>query len=486
MKTFLQDKVPFYNSLVLPVHWVKAVAAGVRYGWPGRRMTVIGVTGTNGKTSTCFMIWKMLNEAGYRTGLLTTVGWGGVSGRDEDVVRQVEHMTTADVMTLNRRMREIADAGAEFLVLEVTSHALAQFRTLGVPIEVGVMTNVTHEHLDYHRTFERYVGAKCKLFRKAKYGVINAEDKSARRFKEVVGEGNYITYGVKKGDLRAFDVKLGISGVKYSCGDILVERSERAVGVTDASQYKVGRIEVKTQIPGEFTVYNSLAAVAVGLRLGLNETEVAEGVGALEAVEGRMNRVELGQDFGVIVDYAHTPDAFLKVFASVTPEERLRTISASADALLPRRTQSTPRSATPTSLNSSHKRSSGRIISVFGGAGRRDETTRAERGEIAAKYSDVVIITEDDSRDEDPAEIAEMFAEGARRGGMKDGENLLVILDREEAINEACRMAKKGDLVLVLGKGHEKTILRADGAHEFEDLKVTEKAVRKVMRGSSS
>lgn len=461
MKKFLEDKLPFYNSLVLPLHLVKAVVCGVRYGWPGRKMTVIGVTGTNGKTSTCFMIWKMLKESGQKVGVMTTVGWGV-----DEIKPEVEHMTTADVGVLNRRMKKIYEAGAEFLVLEVTSHALAQYRTLGVPIEVAVMTNVTHEHLDYHKTFERYVQAKRKLFKKAKYGVINADDKSAGEFIETITRGaggvsarkkggvvdvsgrNYITYGIKNGDLRAFEVKTGVSGVEYACGDIKIERSEHAVGLTDASDYQVGRMEVKTQIPGEFSVYNSLAAVAVGLRLGLTETEVVEGIGALEAVEGRMNRVDAGQDYGVIVDFAHTPDAFEKVFNSVKPA-----------------------------------RESGRIISVFGGAGRRDESTRAERGEIAGGYSDVVIVTEDDSRDEEPEKIAEMFVEGAEKAGKVRGKDLLVELDREKAIYKACEMARLGDLVLVLGKGHEKTILRADGAHEFEDLKVTEKVVKELMKG---
>lgn len=441
LKKTLQDKLPFYNTLVLPMHWLQAVRAAIKYKFPAKKMTVIAVTGTNGKTSTCFMIWKMLNHAGYKTGVMTTVGWGV-----DRINKQIEHMTTADADTLNARMRKIADAGARFLVLEVTSHAMVQFRTLGVPVEVAVMTNVTHEHLDYHKTFERYRDAKRKLFKKAKFGVVNAEDKSGIWFMQDTLDN--ITYGVKHGKLRARKVKLGVKGVSYECGGLTIQRSEKAVGLTDASEYKVGKIEVRTQVPGEFTVYNSLAAVCVGLRLGLSETEIAEGIFALESVEGRMNRIELGQDYGVIVDYAHTPDAFLKVYASVVPEM---------------------------------KRSGGRIISLFGGAGRRDESTRAERGEIGGKYSDVVIVTEDDSRDEDPKAIAEMFVEGAKKAGKVLGENLFVELSRAKAIRKACEMAKSGDLVLVLGKGHEKTILRADGAHAFEDLKVTEGVVKKLL-----
>ena len=442
MKTFLMDKIPNYNKLVIPYHVLRADLAAHQYGFPGKRMRVIGVTGTNGKTSTCFLIWKMLNAAGHKTGLMTTVAWGV-----DKLEKQIEHMTTVDAKTLNYRMKKIADAGAEFLVLEVTSHALAQHRTFGVPIEIAVMTNVTHEHLDYHKTFENYRDAKRRLFKMAKYGVVNEDDKSWSYFAKDVKE--YITYGINSGILRAKDVRLGAQGVEY-----FVDNEGSAVD-NDAADDKYVRggkhasgdmLRIKTKIPGEFTVYNSLAAVAVGLKLGLNKEQISQGILALDSVEGRMNRVDLGQNFEVIVDYAHTPDAFLKVYESVVPGKK------------------------------------GRIISLFGGAGRRDESTRGERGEIAAKYSDIVIITEDDSRDENPAEIAEEFAKGAEQAGFLRGKNLLVELNRAKAIQMAIDLAKKDDIVLILGKGHEKTILRATGAVSFEDLKVTREALKKRLK----
>lgn len=411
MKEFL-EKLPFYNAAMLPYHLAQSLVAGVRFGFPGRKLRVIAVTGTNGKTTTCFMIWKMLNEAGYKTGLMTTVAWGV-----EELEPELNHMTTVDAMTLNARIRKIAEAGAEFLVLETTSHALAQFRTLGIPVEIGVFTNLTHEHLDYHGTMAKYRAAKGKLFRKAKFAVLNADDVATKEYTKYANE--YITYGIKDGKERATEVKLGVSGVKYACGDINIE----------------------TKIPGEFNVYNSLAAVCVGKRLGLSAAQIHDGILALEAVEGRMNVIDEGQDFTVIVDYAHAPDALEKVFSSVA----------------------------------GHK---GRIIVVHGGAGRRDPSTRPVRGEILAKNADVVIITEDDSRDEDPAKIAEGFVKGAVKAGKVLGEDLLVELDREKAIKKALTMAKKGDLVLILGKGHEKTILRADGPHDFEDIKVAQKIIR--------
>lgn len=408
----LIEKLPFYNEAVLPYHFVKSLVAGARYGFPGKKLRVIGVTGTNGKTTTCFMIWKMLNEAGHKTGLMTTVAWGV-----KELEPELNHMTTVDAMTLNKRIRKIADTNAEFLILEITSHAMAQFRTLGIPIEIAVFTNLTHEHLDYHKTMEKYRDAKRKLFEKAKFGVINADDAAAKWFEKSVDK--YITYGILKGQKRAEGVKLGVSGVKYSCGDIKIE----------------------TKIPGEFNVYNSLAAVCVGEKLGLSPKEIQRGIYELEAVEGRMNVIDAGQDFTVIVDYAHAPDAIEKVFASVE----------------------------------GHK---GRIIAVHGGAGRRDPSTRPVRGEILGKKADVVIITEDDSRDEDPAKIAAGFVEGAKKAGKVMDKDLFVELDRKKAIKMAFDKAKKGDLVLLLGKGHEKTILRADGPHKFEDIKVARELLR--------
>lgn len=421
VKTVLMDRIPNYNNLVIPYHKLKAMMMAHKYKFPGKRMRVIGVTGTNGKTSTCFMIWKMLNEAGHKTGLMTTVAWGV-----DKLEEQIEHMTTVDTETLNQRMQRIAENGAEFLVLEITSHALAQNRIYGVPIEIAVMTNVTHEHLDYHKTFKNYRDAKRKLFKVAKYGVINEDDESWSYFASDVDK--YITYGINGGILKAEKIELAAEGVKYE--------------VRESGE----KLKIRTHIPGKFTVYNSLAATAVGLKLGLTKKQIEDGILALVSVEGRMNRVNEGQDFEVIVDYAHTPDAFIKVFESVVPGKKRR------------------------------------IISLFGGAGRRDESTRAERGEIGAKNSDIVIITEDDSRDEDRTLIAEEFARGAEKAGKTREKDLFVILDREEAIEKAISLAKKDDIVLVLGKGHEKTILRAEGAVPFEDLKVVRKVLKKTIK----
>lgn len=410
----LLEKLPFYNQVVLPYHYAQSLVASIKYGFPGKKLRVIGVTGTNGKTTTSFMIWQMLNHAGYKTGLMTTVAWGVKKLQPE-----LNHMTTVDAFTLNSRIADIKNQGAEFLVLEVTSHALVQFRTLGIPIEIAVFTNLTHDHLDYHKTVANYRAAKGKLFKKAKFSILNADDSATTYYKKLAK--SFTTYGIKKGDHRATDIKLNVSGVSYS----------------------LDNLQISTQIPGEFNVYNSMAAALVGKKLGLTNVQITDGIKSLASVEGRMNIVDEGQPFTVIVDYAHAPDALEKVFDSVK----------------------------------GHK---GKIISVHGGAGRRDPSTRPIRGEILAKNSDIVVITEDDSRDEDPEKIAAGFIKGAEKQGKVLNKDLFKELDRAKAIELAIKKAKKGDLVLILGKGHEKTILRADGPHDFEDIKVARKILKNL------
>ncbi|MFV0484990.1 MAG: Mur ligase family protein [Candidatus Saccharimonadales bacterium] len=420
----MKEKIPFYDSLVLPYHFGKSIFWGARYGLPGRRLRVIGVTGTNGKTTTSFMIWKMLNSAGRKTGLMTTVAWGV-----EKLNEQVEHMTTVDSDLLNQRIKKIADQGAEFLVLEITSHALAQFRATGVPIEIAVMTNVTHEHLDYHKTFERYRDAKRKLFKKAQYGIVNADDPSAQEFSTDVKK--HITYGIKNGKLRAENIKLNAEGVKY-----IIKGNK---GVED--------LKITTHLGGKFNVYNSLAAVAVGRKIGLADSEIATGIAALKEVEGRMVRIDEGQNFSAVMDYAHTPDAFEKLLPDMK------------------------------------KATKGKLIVLFGSAGgRRDPSKREPQGRIAGKYADVVILTEEDDRDTPGMEIIEQISVGARKSGKKDGKDLLVELDRPKAILLACQLAKKDDTVLFLGKGNEKTIERADGEHPYYEETEIRKALKKLKK----
>lgn len=408
-------------------HLAEAVLLNTLSGFPARGMKVIGVTGTNGKTTTCFLIHRMLHEAGYKVGLMTTVAYGA----GLDIKPQIHHMTNVTVPELMGRLKELKAQGVEWLVLETTSHALAQNRVWGVPYSIAVMTNVTHEHLDYHGTFERYRDAKRKLFQLAnrhkqgfRTGLINAEDPSAKLFaKDII---HPILYGVKEGDLQASSVKVTPSGSTYE------------------ARIFNDKYQITCHLPGSFNVYNSLAAVGVGRTVGLTREQIEQGIAALSRVEGRMDSVDEGQDFDVIVDFAHTPDSFEKLFKDLRPVVK------------------------------------GKLIVLFGSAGRRDEAKRAIQGELAGKYADEVVVTEEDDRDVDGMEIMDQIAKGAEKAGKVRGKNLFLVHDRTEAIQFAVRRAKKGDTVLLLGKGHEKTIERADGEHPWDEIATARTAIKSL------
>ena len=407
-------------------HLVEAVFYNIINGFPARGMKVIGVTGTNGKTTTSFMIQKMLTEAGVKSGLMSTVGYGV----GDDIQPQIHHMTNVSVPELMQRLKWMKSQNVEWLVLETTSHALAQNRVWGVPYSIAVLTNLTHEHLDYHRTFERYRDAKRKLFKLAnrnkkglRLGIINAEDKSASYFAGDIK--NTMLYGVKQGDMRASQVKLDPSGSTY------------------IASFEGENYEIKCHIPGSFNVYNSLAVVAVGKALGLSKQQIEKGIGALKEVEGRMTIIDEGQDFDVIVDFAHTPDSFEKLFKDLKPVVK------------------------------------GKLIVMFGSAGRRDEAKRAVQGELAGKYADEVVITEEDDRDIDGNRILDQIAAGAIKAGKTLDKDLFKILNRTKAINFAIQRASQGDTILLLGKGHEKTIERADGEHPWDEIGTAKKALAK-------
>ncbi len=400
-------------------HLIETVLANLRYGFPARGLNVIGVTGTDGKTTTTTLTWTMLNASGYKAGYMTTIGYGTHGWQRVNHV----HMTSMQAFPLMKRIREMRRAGIEWLVLETTSHALAQNRVWGVPYSVAVMTNVNHEHLDYHGTFERYRDAKRKLFKRVaanpaglQTGIINAEDPSADLFAGDVPKP--LRYGMKAGDVQALDVTTTSSGSHY-----LVRRG-------------ADTLNINLNLPGTFNVYNSLAAVAVGLTLNLSDQQIEAGISALHQVEGRMARVNAGQDFTVIVDFAHTPDSFEKLLSDM-------------------RTNVKPPQ---------------RLIVLFGSAGRRDEAKRAIQGRIAGTYANIVIATEEDDRDIDGSLILSQIAAGAEEAGKMRDKNLFLVQDRSEAIAFAINQAHRDDTVLLLGKGHEKTIERAHGEDPWDEM----------------
>lgn len=406
-------------------HLVEAVIYNTLYGFPGRKFKVIGVTGTNGKTTTTYMIHRMMREAGYSVGLMTTVAYGA----NDDIHNQTYHMTNVPMPALMKRLRWMHKQGVEWLVLETTSHALAQNRVWGVPYSMAVMTNVTHEHLDFHGTFEAYRDAKRKLFKLAdknkkglRTGIVNTDDDSARLFSSDILHP--VGYGLKSGHVVAKEVQLTPAGSTYKAvaGDVTYD--------------------ITCNIPGSFNVSNSLAVVAVGHTLGIKKEKVEQGIAALKSVEGRMTRIDEGQDFAVIVDFAHTPDSFEKLFKDLRPVVK------------------------------------GKLIVMFGSAGRRDEAKRAVQGKLAGEYADEVVVTEEDDRDIDGIGIMEQIAEGAESAGKLRNQNLFLVHDRTEAIHFAINRAQKGDTVLLLGKGHEKTIERANGENPWDEIGTAHEAAK--------
>ncbi|MBP9739013.1 UDP-N-acetylmuramoyl-L-alanyl-D-glutamate--2,6-diaminopimelate ligase [Candidatus Saccharibacteria bacterium] len=410
MRSFIKKLIPhtiFQKSEPLG-HLLEAMFWQVLAGFPARKLKVIGITGTDGKTTTCTLTAQMLRNSGKKVAMLTTISLdlGDGMGSRANKTR----LTTMGSRQLVRNLKQIKNAGAEWLVLEVTSHALAQNRVWGIPFSVVAMTNLNHEHLDYHGTFERYRDAKAKLFslaaknhRGLQVGIANADDPSSTYFAERVP--NKTMYGINKGDLIAKDINQSSAGSSYT-----VEVDDTIYVIT-------------CNLPGGFNVYNSLAVLGIGRAVGLTPKEIEEGIASLHSVEGRMARIDEGQDFEVIIDYAHTPESFEKIFQEVKPTVK------------------------------------GKLIVVFGSAGRRDAEKRTTQGELAGKYADIVVVTEEDDRDIDGMAILKQIAAGSEASGKKQGKDLFLVHKREDAVSEAVKRAKKGDVVLLLGKGHEKSIL---------------------------
>ena len=412
-----------FASLEPTGHLLEAIFSQVAYGFPARKLKVIGVTGTDGKTTTSSIITHMLRHAGYSVAMVTTISVDYGDGKGERP--NPSRMTTMGAKSLMKILKKVSDNDVEWLVLETTSHALAQHRVWGIPYHIAVWTNLGHEHLDYHKTFERYRDAKRRLFKQTnaymkglRTGIINADDPSAKYFIRDID--NPITYGIKEGELRAMDVNTTATGSTYTA-------------VMGDTHY-----QITCHLPGSFNVYNSLAAIGVGRAIGLDAIEIEQGIESIKAVEGRMTRIDEGQNFEVIVDYAHTPESFEKLFQEIKPVTK------------------------------------GRLIVVFGSAGRRDEKKRSVQGAIAGKYCDIVIATEEDDRDADGLAILQEIASGAQKEGKIIDKNLFLIHKREKAIAKAIDLAKKDDVILLLGKGHEKSILTngpdaAKSRHELQN-----------------
>ena len=418
----------------------RVAAAGIwnnYHGDPTKDMRVIAITGTNGKTSTSYILRAILAAAGYKTGLIGTVRC--LCGEEEidiggggEIADVPAAMTTPDPEYLYGAAEVMRSRGVEILILEATSHALDLHKVDALHIDVGIFTNLSPEHMDYHGTMERYLAAKARLFALCTVGIILADDPQADSLMTQAPDCRFIrcsASGAEEADVRALRQEMqGIDGVSY------VYFAKNTV------------FRLRCPVPGEFTVANTLLAVTAALHLGIDPLSIQDALRNFCGVEGRMERVILpGAPFTLFIDYAHTPAAL---------ETLLRTVRAA-------------------------RREGQKITLLFGCGGDRDPTKRPVMGRIASALADFVILTSDNSRTEDPQTILSQI-----RRGMDREKPHVILPDRREAIRYAIRQARAGEILLFAGKGHEKYEIDAGGKHSFDESEIARAAYAEIARGS--
>ena len=418
-KIFPQRLVNLFFHLPQAIFWTSF------YRFPAKKMTVIGVTGTDGKTTTATLLWHILSKAGKKAGLVTTVE-AKIGKKSFDTGL---HVTTPQPRLLQKFYREAQKEGSQYMVVEATSHGLDQYRLWGSYFYGGILTNITAEHLDYHQTYERLVQAKAKLFKNVRFAVLNKDDYSFKIIKPLIEKQNkppkIITYSLKK-----------------------------------EADFNLDNFPVKTRLPGDYNLANCLAAAAAATSLGIKKETILEAIASFEGVTGRLEPVVKGQNFSVYVDFAHTPNALKNVLGYLRKE---------AD------------------------RKGDRLIVVFGAAGLRDRQKRPQMGQIAAQLADISILTAEDPRTEDVNNIINQISRGSKKGGAKEAteKNLLTlknkkhyflkIPDRREAIKTAVKIAQKNDIIVLCGKGHEKSMCFGTTEYPWSDKKEAEEAIKREL-----
>lgn len=408
--------------------------AAAFHGYPARQLKVVGVTGTDGKTTTVNLIQAILAAAGHKTGLISSVN-ALIGDKYYDTGL---HVTTPEALDVQRYLAQMVAAGSEYAVLESTSHGLAQHRLTACEYDVAVVTNITHEHLDYHGTYEEYRVAKARLFRDLatsfrkpdtlKVSILNTDDSSFDYLRAIPAD-RHLTYGLS-------------NPADVTARDIVPSDAIRFVAQTPR-----GDFEVHSYLVGSFNVYNILAAIAVGISQEIPSGAMQEGIASVTGVVGRMERMDLGQDFTVIVDFAHTPNALERA------------------------------------LETARGLTQGEVIVVFGCAGLRDAAKRPMMGEIAGQLADHVVITAEDPRTESLDDIMAQIALGCQKAGRREGEHYWRIGDRGEAIEFAIHKARPGDLVIVTGKGHERSMCFGRTEYPWSDHEAVRAALERRLRG---
>ena len=427
----------------LPVTYIKvenarqslAHLAAAYYDYPARELTMLGVTGTDGKTTTSNFLYQILREAGLKVGMISTVN--AIIGNQ--VLDTGFHVTTPDALDTQHYLAQMVDAGLTHVVLETTSHGWAQYRVDACEFDIGVVTNITHEHLDYHGSYEVYRAAKARLF-------TSLEDTMDKP------QGNPRLAVLNKDDI-SYDYLSRIAPGPQACYSVDASASARAQNVNylpDGIEFDIVtdtlHVAVKTNLVGSYNVSNILAAFSVAVfGLGIDAEVAARGIAALVGIPGRMESIDMGQDFTVIVDFAHTPFA-LKA-----------------------------------AIESARDMTKGRVIALFGSAGLRDREKRRMMAEVSVKQADLTVLTAEDPRTESLREILSEMASGAIGKGGVEQESFWRIEDRGEAIHFALTLAQPGDMVLVCGKGHEQSMCFGEIEYPWDDLIATRAALGKFL-----
>ena len=437
------------------------------YNSPSKKLIVIGVTGTEGKSSTVSFVWQLLRLAGYKAGFVSTVQYS----LGDEALANPQHTTTPEAPIVQKHLYDMVQNGCQFAVIESSSHGLSKkLNRLGnVCFDCGLFMNVTLEHLEFHKTFDQYKNDKANLFRALdehdhvkiinnikqtvpSFAVVNLEDLEATYFasqttKKVIG---FTTNGVagrgtvlkKVENIPIVEAKDLVSS-KNSISFTFESATDRTSEIKETGNSN--KIKINAPLPGAFNAYNIMAAmIAVSGLTGKTFEELSKCVSYLKPITGRMTTIEKGQPFEVIIDYAHTPSSFETIFPPLK------------------------------------NRCEGKIFALFGSGGERDVTKRPLQGEIAGKYCDVVILSDEDPRGEDPVLLLEDIAVGVRKAGKIDNQDLFIIPDRPTAIRKAFSMAKKGDIVLLLGKGHENSIIYKDYVMPYDEILEAEKALSEI------
>ncbi|HAP66620.1 MAG TPA: UDP-N-acetylmuramoyl-L-alanyl-D-glutamate--2,6-diaminopimelate ligase [Nitrospinae bacterium] len=437
----------FESEIRRPIHWMGtpksevtyitvldsrkalAVISTEFYGHPSREISIIGVTGTNGKTTTSYLINSILRANNFKSGLIGTIDYRF----DREIIPSLH--TTPESLDLQRFFKKVVDGSGKYCVMEVSSHSLELDRVYGTRFEMGVFTNLTQDHLDFHGNLEKYFSAKARLFKEygLKKAVINIDDPYGKRLIKDSRIDKILTYGITEGaDVKADDIDMSVKGLKF-------------VATTP-----IGKLNIESKLLGMHNIYNILASVSTAILEGFSKESIIKGILLLDTVPGRLEGINEGQDFTVLVDYAHTDDALKNV------------------------------------LNAAKELPHKRLIVVFGCGGDRDRGKRPLMGKAAVEYSDFAIITSDNPRSEDPLKIIEEIEAGvSSQESIVRSQRHIKIPDRGEAIEFAINNASKGDIVIIAGKGHEDYQIFRDKKIHFDDREVAREAIKKIQSTKS-